>query len=81
MGKNSVEAKQWLDKRYRDSAPGKSTIINSYAEFKGGHTNTDVAERFTRQKSAVVPENITKVHKIILGDRELKLREMADTLK
>ena len=27
MGKNTVEAKQWLDKRYGDSAPGKSTII------------------------------------------------------
>ena len=32
-------------------------------------------------KSAVVPENITKVHKIVLGDCKLKLREIADTLK
>ena len=32
-------------------------------------------------KSAVVPENITKVYKIVLGDRELKLRVIADTLK
>ena len=28
MEKNIVEAKQWLDKRYGDSAPGKSTIID-----------------------------------------------------
>ena len=27
MEKNTVEPKQWLDKRYKDSAPGKSTII------------------------------------------------------
>ena len=25
MGKNAVGAKQWLDKHYEDSAPGKST--------------------------------------------------------
>ena len=65
---NSVEAKQWPDKSYGDSAPGKSTIIDWYAEFKRGRTNTDDAKRSGRPKSAVVPENITK-------------REIADTLK
>ena len=81
MGKNTVEAKQWLYKRYGDSAPGKSTIIDWYAEFKCGRTNTNNIERSGRPKSAVVPENITKVHKIVLGDRKLKLRVIADTLK
>ena len=81
MGKNTVETKQWLDKRYGVSAPGKSTIIDRYAEFKRGRTNTDDAERSRRPKSAVIPENITKVYKIVLGDRKLKLREIADTLK
>ena len=71
IGKNTFEAKQWLDKRYRDSAPGKATIIVWYAEFKRGRTNTDDAERSCRPKSAVDPENITKVHKIVLGDRKL----------
>ena len=28
-----------------------------------------------------VPKNITKIHKIVLGDRILKLHEIADTLK
>ena len=81
MRKNIVETKQWLDKRYRDFAPGKSTIIDWYAEIKRGRTNTDDAERSDRPKSAVVPGNITKVHKIVVGDRKLKLREIADTLK
>ena len=36
MGKNTVEAKQWLYKRCGDSALGKSTIIDWYAEFKHG---------------------------------------------
>ena len=52
-----------------------------YAEFKHGRINTDDAERSGRPKSAVISENITKDHKIVLGDRKLKLREIADTLK
>ena len=81
MGKNTVEAKKWLDKRYRNSTPGKSTIIDWYAEFKRDRTNTDDAKRSGRPKSAVIPENITKVHKIVSGDRKLKLHEIADTLQ
>ena len=77
MGKNTVEAKQCLDKRYGNSAPGKSTIIDWYAEFKRSRTNTDDAECPGHPKSAVVPENITKVHKIVLGDHKLKLRKIA----
>ena len=72
MGKNTVEAKQWLDKRQGDSAPGKSTIIDWYAEFKRGRTNTDDAERSGPPKSAVDSENITKVHNVVLCDRKLK---------
>ena len=47
MGKNTVEANQWLDKRYGALAPGKCTIIAGYAEFKRGHTNTDDAEHWS----------------------------------
>ena len=81
MGKNNVKATQWLGNLYGDSAPGKSTIIYWYVEFERSRTNTDDAGRSGRPKSAVVRENITKVHKIVLGDHKLKLREIADTLK
>ena len=67
--------------RYGDSAPGKSTIIDLYAEFKHGRRKTDDAERAGREKSAVVLENISRVHKIVLGDHKLKLREIVYTLK
>ena len=81
MGKNTVEAKQWRNKRCGDSAPGKSTIIDWYVEFKCGRTNTNDSERSGRPKLAIVLENITKVNKIVLGDRKLKLHKIADTLK
>ena len=45
MGKNTVEAKQWLDKHCGESALWKSTIIDCYAEFKRGRTNADDADR------------------------------------
>ena len=60
MAKNTVKAKQWIDKRYGDSPPGKSTIINWYAEFKCGHANIDDAEHSGRSKSIVVPEKMLK---------------------
>ncbi|XP_023214386.1 uncharacterized protein LOC111617308, partial [Centruroides sculpturatus] len=81
MRKNTVEAKQWFDKHYGDSAPGKSTIIDWYAEFKCNHTNTDDTECSGHPKSTVVLENIKKVHKIVLKDRKVKLCEIADILK
>ena len=59
----------------------KQLLLFSKQGIKKSRTNTDDAERSGRSKSAVVPENITKVHKIVLGDRKLKLREIADTLK
>ena len=52
-----------------------------FAYFERGHTNTDDAERSGRPNSAVVPENIQKVHKMVLDDHKLKLREITDTFK
>ena len=66
-----------VDKRYGNSAPGKSTITDWYAEFKCSCINTDDAECSGLPKSAVVAENITKLRKIVLCDRKLKLREIA----
>ena len=81
MGKNTVESKQWFGKCYSDSETGKLTFIDWYSEFKRGRTNSDDAERTGHPKSAVDPENITKVHKIVSANRKLKLPEIADTLK
>ena len=56
-------------------------VEQSFANFKRGGTKTDVAKRTGRPNSSVVPENIKKVHKMVLADRKLKLPEIADTLK
>lgn len=45
MGKNTVEAKAYVDKHYGDSAPGESTICDWYADFERGRTSTEDAKR------------------------------------
>ena len=76
-----MQAQQWLEKCYGDSASSKTTICRCYAEFKRGRTDTDDAERSGRPNEVVTPETIKKVHQIVFENRKLKLREIADTLK
>ncbi|GFS91738.1 HTH_48 domain-containing protein [Nephila pilipes] len=58
MGKNTVQAKQWIEKCYPDSCPSKAAICRWFAEFKRGRTDTNDAERSGRPVEAVTPENI-----------------------
>ena len=77
MGKNTVQAQQWLEKCYPDCAPSKTTIYRWYADFKRGRTDANDAERSGRPNAAVNPENIEQVLKIVMDDRKLKVREIA----
>lgn len=81
MGKNTVAAQQWLEKCYPDSAPSKATICYWISEFKRGRTDTEDLPSTGRPKEAVVPENIEKTLKIIMGNRKVKLLEIANILK
>ena len=80
-GKNIVQAKQWLDKYYSDSASSETTVKRWYADFKRGRTDKNNAECSGRPNSAVVLENTKKLNKFILVDCKLKLREIAEELK
>ena len=80
--KKTVQAQQWLQKCYPDSAPSKRTICYWFVAFKRGRTDTDDSERSNRPIAVVTPENIQiQVHKLIISDRKLKLREIAETVK
>ena len=50
MGKNTVKVKQWLDKRYGDSAPGKSMIIT-------GMPNLNMVVQTPMTLNALVAQN------------------------
>ncbi|KAL7726269.1 hypothetical protein ACLKA6_008449 [Drosophila palustris] len=80
MGKNTVEAKTWLDKHYGVSAPGKSTICDWYSNFKRGCKSTEDSKRSGRPKEVIIPEIIRQVRQIVLTDRRVKEREIAETV-
>ncbi len=81
MGKNTVQAKQWLDKCYLDSAPSETIVKRLFADFKHSCTDTNYTKCSGHPNSAVVPENTKKLHKLIFADHKLKLREIAEELK
>ena len=77
--KKTLQAQQWLEKCYGDSAPSKTTICRWYAQFKRGRTDTEDAERSSRPNEVVTSETSKKVHQIVFESRKLKLRKIADT--
>ena len=81
MRKNTVQAKQWLDKCYLDSALLETMVKRWYADLKCGCTDTKDAECSGHSNSIVIPENTKKLHKLILRNCKLKLHEIAEELK
>ena len=81
MGKNTVQAKQWLDKCYSDSALSKTMVKSWYTDFKCSHTDTNDAVHSGRSNLTVVPENTKNLLKLVLANYKLKLWEIAEELK
>lgn len=61
MGKNTVDASQWLDKRYEESVPIYSTVKYWFDESHHYRTSTNDARR---SEEAETPENIAKSREI-----------------
>ena len=57
MGKNPVQANQWLDKCYSNSALSETAVMRWYVDFKCGHTDTNDVEHSGHPNLAVVLEN------------------------
>ena len=81
MGKITVQAKQCLGKCYLDSTPSETMVKRWYADFKHSCADTNDAEHSDCPNSAVVLENIKKLHKLILANCKLEWREIAEMLK
>jgi histone-lysine N-methyltransferase SETMAR len=62
-----------------DSSPSFSTIKKWAAEFKRGRTSLEDDPREGRPKSATTPEIIEQVRDMVLDDRRMKVREIAET--
>ncbi|XP_070141585.1 histone-lysine N-methyltransferase SETMAR-like [Drosophila kikkawai] len=62
-------------------AQRKSTIKDWYNEFKRGRVDTEDVDPSGSPKTAVTPENIAKIRKMVLAERKLKLKEIANASK
>jgi transposase len=66
-------------KVYGDFSPSFSIIKKWASECKRGRTNLETDPREGRPKSATKPEIIEEVHDMLLDDRQIKVREIAET--
>ncbi|XP_065665495.1 protein GVQW3-like [Hydra vulgaris] len=78
-GNTPTQTKDEMDSVYGDSAPSFTTVKIWAAEFKCGQSLGD-DERSGRPKTATTDENIAKVHQVVLDNRRIKVREIAEVM-
>jgi len=75
-GKSRSEIKKRLDAVYGDSSPSMATVNNFfYRVSKWSHVGFGWAP-----KMATTEDNVTKIHDLVLADRRLKIREIAENV-
>ncbi|EGI63733.1 FLJ37770-like protein, partial [Acromyrmex echinatior] len=80
-GKTAKETKEKLDKYYVANTPSDYTVKYWFREFRGGRNSTTDEVRRGRPSDAVTEENVKKIHEMVLADRKMKVRELADATK
>ncbi|EGI57375.1 FLJ37770-like protein [Acromyrmex echinatior] len=80
MGKTFEQSLKWLQKCYPTSALSRTTVYRWFSEFKMGRTSTEDAPRSGRPKEATNAEIAKQVHRIVLSDRKVKLRELTEVV-
>ncbi|XP_035205887.1 uncharacterized protein LOC118180914 [Stegodyphus dumicola] len=56
----------------------ENNLCRWYADFKYGRTDTNDASLSGRSNEAVAPENVKQMLKIVMNDRKVKVREIAE---
>lgn len=79
-GLSPNEIHQRFVKVYKQDSPSYSTVKKWAAEFKRGRESIEDDPREGRPKSATTPELIDRVHDMVLEDRRVKLREIAEAV-
>jgi transposase len=63
-----------------DKRPSSCTVNNWVAEFKTGHLSTENKERSGRPTQMTIPENVDVIHSMILQNRRIFIKKIAETL-
>ena len=77
-GLTPIQIKEEIDSTLINSSPS-STVKQWISEFKKSLTSTDDETGSGRLIEVPTGEMIEKIHKIVLGDRRLKMSQIAET--
>jgi len=72
------EIKVKLHAVYKDHASSMTTIRYWFNEFKRGRTSVFDEERLGCPIEVTTKDMVNKIHDIVLADRQVKIREIAD---
>jgi len=79
-GKAPKEIQVILTETLGEHAPSYATIKNLVAQFKRGDFSTCGAPRPGRHKTVTIPEIIDQIHELILEDRRISAKSIAEQL-
>ena len=80
QGKAQKEIHAILTETLGDHAPSYATVKNWVDQFKRGDFSTRDEPRPGRPKTVTTPEIIHKIHKLILEDRRISAKSIAEQL-
>ena len=75
-----TEISKELDNVYKDSAPSYRTVAKWVAEFKDPERGFEDAPRMGRPSTITADENIEAVERIVMRDRQISIRRLAEEL-
>jgi histone-lysine N-methyltransferase SETMAR len=79
-GLNATDIHKELDSVYGDSAPSYRTVAKWVAEFKDPERGFEDAPRSGRPSTTVTDENIQAIERIVMRDRQISVRRVANEL-
>ena len=80
QGKTPKEIQAILTEKLGEHAPSYATVKNGVAQFKCGDFFTCDAPRPGRNKTVTTPEIIDQIHELILEDRRVSAKSIAEKL-
>ena len=79
-GLNTTEISKELQNVYKDSAPSYCTVAKWGAEFKGLEHAFEDAPRMGRPSTITADENVETVERIVMRNRQISIRRIAEEL-
>ena len=79
-GLNDTEIHMELGDVYKDSAPSYRTVAKWVAEFKVPERDFEDSPRSGRPSTTTIDENIQAIERIVMRDRQISVRRVADQL-